>query len=267
MGTGSRRQAVELIKVFFKVGALNEMAYRANFWIQLFESLLGMGTALATVFIVFAQTEELGGWRRSELISLLGIYFLVLGSINFVIAPSLNKFMQDVVDGNLDFTLTKPADSQLLVSISEFRLWKLIDVSMGFIVLAVGLSQRTVEIGLQQTLFFAISLSTAAVIIYSFWVVLATLAFWFIRIENITQVFWAMYVAGRWPVTIYPDWLKWILTILVPIAFAVTVPAEAVSGRLEGSTLTGAILLAMALFIFSRWFWKIGVKFYAGASA
>lgn len=116
-----------------------------------------------------------------------------------------------------------------------------------------------------RALFFGISLVTAAVIIYSFWAVLATLAFWFIRIENITQVFWAMYVAGRWPVTIYPDWLKWTLTILVPIAFAVTVPAQAVSGRLDGSTLAGAILLA--LLIFSRWFWKVGVKFYAGASA
>jgi|TARA_Y100000310_G_C20688009_1_gene820332 ABC-2 type transport system permease protein len=253
--------------VFFKVGVLNEMAYRANFWIQLFESLLGLGTALATVFVVFAQTDQLGGWHRSELISLLGIYFLVLGSINFVIAPSLSKFMQDVVDGNLDFTLTKPADSQLLVSISEFRIWKLIDVIMGFIVLGVGLSQRAAEIGLQQALVFGVSLVAAGAIVYSFWVVLATLAFWFIRIENITQVFWAMYVAGRWPVTIYPDWLRWILTMLVPIAFAVTVPAQAVSGRLDGGTLGGAILLAAALLIFSRWFWKIGVRFYAGASA
>lgn len=39
--------------------------------------------------------------------------------------------------------------------------------------------------------------------------------------------------AGRWPVGIYPIWLRMGLTFIVPLAFAVTVPAEAVSGRLD----------------------------------
>lgn len=256
-----------LATVHLRIGALNEMAYRANFWVQLLQSLLSLTTALGTVFVVFAQTDELGGWQRSELICLLGVYFLVLGCINFVIAPSLSRFMENVVDGNLDFTLTKPADAQVLVSISEFRIWKLIDVAMGCIVLGVGLSQRAAEIGLVEAGLFAVTLLTAALIVYSFWIVLATLAFWFIRIENIAQVFWAMYVAGRWPITLYPDWLRWILTILVPIAFAVTVPAQAVSGRLDLSMMAGAVALAGLLFLFARWFWKIGVRHYAGASA
>jgi ABC-2 type transport system permease protein len=68
-------------------------------------------------------------------------------------------------------------------------------------------------------------------------------------------------------VGIYPGWLKWILTVVVPIAFAVTVPAEAVAGRLGLETLLGAIALATALLAFSRWFWKQGLKRYSGASA
>ncbi len=125
-----------LIKVFLKIGIMNETAYRANFWIQTVESLLSMVTALGAVYIVFEQTNELGGWQQSELISLLGVYFIMLGLINFVISPSLSRFMTEVVDGKLDFTLTKPADSQLLVSISEFRIWKLLDIVLGVVVSA-----------------------------------------------------------------------------------------------------------------------------------
>ena len=95
-----------LANVFLRIGAMNEMAYRANFWIQTFESLLSMATALATIAIVFNQTDSLGGWQRAELISLLGVYFLVLGTINLVVSPSLGRFMEEVVDGRLDFTLT-----------------------------------------------------------------------------------------------------------------------------------------------------------------
>ncbi len=253
--------------VFFRIGLMNELAYRANFFIQIIESMLGMVTALGAVFIIFNQTDTLAGWHRSELLSLLGIYFIILGSINLMISPSLNKFMADIVEGKLDFTITKPRDAQLLVSVQEFRVWKLLDVVLGMIVLSYGLNERLTEATALDTLLFLISLLTAAVIIYSFWIILATLAFWFIRIENILQIFWAMYIAGRWPVGIYPAWLKLILTTIVPIAFAVTVPAEALAGKLQLQSLATSIVLALVLMVASRKFWLYGIRFYSGASA
>ena len=260
-------KTLKLAWIFFRIGLMNEMAYRANFFIQIVESLLGMATALGSVFIIFNQTDQLAGWHRSELITLLGIYFIILGSINLMISPSLNKFMMDIVEGKLDFTITKPRDAQLLVSIQEFRVWKLLDILLGLFVLSYGLGERVTETDMTDTAFFLIALSTAAVIIYSFWIILATLAFWFIRIENILQIFWAMYIAGRWPVGIYPDWLKWILTVIVPIAFAVTVPAEAMTGKLQIETLLASLLLALILAFVSRRFWLYGIRFYSGASA
>lgn len=256
-----------LAYIFLKIGALNEMAYRANFWIQLFESVLGMATAIGTVMIIFSQTTSVGGWEQAEMISLLGIYFMILGAINFVIAPSLNKFMADIVEGKLDFTLTKPKDSQLLVSVQEFQIWKVLDIVFGFAILVTGLSMQTDTVGLMDAVLFGVALLCAGAIIYSFWMILATLAFWFIRIENITQIFWAMYIAGRWPVTIYPSWLRWMLTVMVPIAFAVTVPAQAINGKLEPNSLMTAVLLALALLFVSRKFWRYGLRFYSGASA
>lgn len=258
---------LKLAAVFFRIGAMNEMAYRANFWIQTFESLMGIGTALALVAIVYNQTEELGGWRQSELVALVGVYFLVLGAINLVIAPSLQRFMEDVRQGTLDFTLTKPEDAQLLVSISSFRIWKLLDVIIGMGVLAAALFSLSSHFGIVQALSFGLALLAGGAIVYSFWLMLATLSFWFIRIENILMIFWSMYTAGRWPVGIYPQWLRWTLTLVVPVAFAVTVPAEAISGRLAPGTLLGALALAIALLALSRWFWNVGIRHYSGASA
>ncbi len=58
-----------------------------------------MATILATVAVVFSQTDSLGGWSPAELIALVGVYYLVLGMINLVISPSLAKFMSDVQQG------------------------------------------------------------------------------------------------------------------------------------------------------------------------
>lgn len=76
-----------------------------------------------------------------------------------------------------------------------------------------------------------------------------------------------MWQAGRWPISIYPAWLRTVLTFLVPVAFATTVPASALSGRITSNTLWGSLALAAALLIVSRWFWRVGIRFYSGASA
>jgi ABC-2 type transport system permease protein len=261
------KRVYELMAVYFRIGLMNETAYRANFFIQAFESVLTLATALGAIAVVFTQTDSLAGWQPSELVALIGIYFLVLGAINVVIAPSLAQFMEDVVTGNLDYTLTKPEDAQLLVSVSQVRIWKMIDIMLGLAVLLVATVQQAAAFGAMQAAGFLIAMLSGAAIIYSFWIVLAALAFWFIRIENILQIFWAMYTAGRWPVAIYPGWLRWILTFVVPIAFAVTVPAEAVAGRLSLPMLAASVGMAVLLIGFSRWFWRRGLARYAGASA
>jgi ABC-2 type transport system permease protein len=93
------------------------------------------------------------------------------------------------------------------------------------------------------------------------------MSFWFIRIENILVIFQTLYEAGRWPIGIYPHWLKFILTFIVPIAFAITVPAQALTGRLTTETLTLDVGVAIGMLIISRLFWKIGLRNYSGASA
>jgi ABC-2 type transport system permease protein len=68
-------------------------------------------------------------------------------------------------------------------------------------------------------------------------------------------------------VDIYPRWLRWTLTGLVPIALAVTVPAEALAGRLSAQNLLLACTVALVIAFVSRWFWKAGLRRYSGASA
>lgn len=256
-----------LLWLYIRLGALNELEYRANFFIQLFEALVSLGTALAGLGVVFAHTSTLAGWRADELLALLGVYFLVGGLISFVIQPSMQRLMEDVRLGTLDFTLTKPEDSQLLVSVRQVQIWKLLDVVLGVGVLATALVRLGASVGAQQALVFGAALLAGGAIVYSFWLILATSTFWFVRVDNILVIFESMYQAGRWPVGIYPPWLRAVLTFLVPVTFAVTVPAEALVGRLDATTLLGAAALAAALLALSRWFWRFGVRRYSGASA
>lgn len=258
---------LRLFAVFFRISVLGEMAYRANFFVQLFQSLVELATALTGLAVVFSHTETLGGWRPDEVLALVGVYFLVGGVIGLVIQPGMEQLIDAVRRGTLDFTLIKPQDAQLLVSIRSIRIWKLFDIGLGFAVLAAALFRLGEHVGTGQAVTFAGMLLCGAVIVYSFWLMLATLSFWFVRVENILVVFQSMYEAGRWPISLYPGWLRFALTFLVPVAFATTVPAEALTGRLDTPTLLGAVVLAAAMLVVSRLLWRLGLRRYSGASA
>jgi ABC-2 type transport system permease protein len=256
-----------LLIAFFWVGVVSEVAYRVNFFFQLFQSLVSLGVAIAGLSVVFTYTGNLGGWGQEEILALVGIYLLVGGIIGLVIQPGMEQFIESVRDGTLDFTLTKPEDTQLLVSIRRVNIWSLIDIALGLGVLAFALVRLGERLGGVQAGEFLLMLMAGAIIIYSFFLILATLSFWFVKVENFLTIFQSMYEAGRWPVSLYPGWLRYGLTFVVPVAFATTVPAEALTGRLTWLTLLLAMVIAVFLFIISRVLWRVGLRHYSGASA
>jgi ABC-2 type transport system permease protein len=258
---------VRLLLAFLRIGAMGELAYRFNFVVRLFQSLLELGTALAGVAVVFRYTESLGGWRPEEVVALIGVYLLVGGVIGLVIQPSMEEFIESIREGTLDFTLTKPVDAQFLVSIQSIGVWEIVDIVLGSGVLAIALARLGERVGAGQAAAFALMLLAGGAIVYSFWLMLATCSFWFVRVENVLVIFQSMYEAGRWPISLYPGWMRFGMTFLVPVAFATTVPAEALTGRLEPPTLLLALVFAAGLLVISRLFWKVGVRHYSGASA
>jgi ABC-2 type transport system permease protein len=258
---------LQLLYTFVRLGALNEFQYRSNFWINLFQSLLTVGMSLGGLAVVFQHTDTVGGWHPFELVALVGVYYIMAGFIGTVVQPSMEAFLQDVREGTLDFTLIKPEDAQLLVSIRRISLWGVITLLLGCIVVGTALSRLPGFLTLRQIGGFGLALLAAMIIVYSFYLILVTCAFWFIRIENILVIFDSLYQAARWPIGIYPPLLRLILTFLVPIAFAVTVPAEALVGRLTTFVLVEALALAIGIFVIARWFWRFGLRHYSGASA
>ncbi|MFM9105703.1 MAG: ABC transporter permease, partial [Chloroflexota bacterium] len=218
---------IRLLGLHLKLGILNEVQYRANFWMQLLQSAIGLLTSLLGLGIVFSKTSSLAGWGPAELLAVVGVYMVVGGFAQLVIQPSLSRFMEDVRLGTLDFILTKPVDAQVLISMRRIEIWKLIDIVLGAVVIGVAVSRLGARIGWSQAAAFVIVLVAGLVIVYSFLLFLATFSFWFVRLENVLNIFQSMYEAGRWPILIYPPWLRYALTFIVPIGFAITVPAAA----------------------------------------
>ncbi|MCW5876345.1 MAG: ABC-2 family transporter protein [Anaerolineales bacterium] len=260
-------RGLELFRLFARVNVLNEVQYRANFFIQLFQSTLMLVTGLIILNVVFSYTQTLGGWGHAELLAIYGVFFFMSGLIGSLVFPNMWAFMEDVREGRLDFTLTKPEDAQVLISVRQFAVWRLVDVIIGLVVLGVAITQIGLQTSWLQALVFVATLLMGAVMIYSIILMACTLAFWFVRVWEMMEMLSSIFQAGRWPVGIYPEWLRLGLTYVVPVAFAVTVPAEALTGRLTLETLGFTFGFTVFLAFVSRKVWYFGLKHYTGASA
>jgi ABC-2 type transport system permease protein len=256
-----------LVWLSFRVGALNELQYRANFFLHLFQSLVALGTALAVLALVFGHTRALAGWTEPELLVVMAVHILVGGLVRTVVQPSMERLIEDIRQGTLDYALTKPVDVQLLVSTREIRIWNAVDVVTGAVLLAVAVARLDAGVGPMAALAFVLALLLGALMIYCFWLMLTIGAFWIVRMEFIVELFNGVYQAGRWPVNVYPGWLRAGFTFLVPLAFAVTVPAESLTGRLDATTLLAAAAFALFLLAVTRWLWRTALRRYSGASA
>ena len=260
-------RALALARAFLRVMALNELQYRATFVVAVIQSVVSLATGLAVLALVFSQTDTLNGWTAPELLALMGVHVLLGGVIASTIQPNMERLMQDVRRGTLDFVLTKPDDAQLLVSIREFRPWQTVDVVIGVLLVVLGVAQLGRGIGPLEAVAFGVALVLGAILIYCFWLVITTCAFWAVRMDEVHELFEGLYQSGRWPVSIYPSWLRIGLTFVVPIAFAVTIPAEALTARLEPTSLLLAAVVTLVAFGATRAFWRFGLRAYSGASA
>jgi ABC-2 type transport system permease protein len=244
-----------------------EMEYRGNFFLGILEMFLVIGTSIAAVLVMFEHTTTMNGWTLPQMIVLLGVYYLIQGGVSLIFSPSFERVMEHVRVGTLDFHLLKPVNTQFLVSTRHLKVVRVADVVLGLVVVIVGLLQIGADVGVGAALLFALSLLFGVMLVYALILGLVTLSFWFVRVENLLAIFWAFTEAGRFPVDVYPLWLRVSLSTIVPIGIAVTAPANAIAGRMDwiAVALLGAgTVLAVGV---ASLLWRWGLRSYTGASA
>ena len=258
---------LKLIWLFIRLSIQNDAAYRADFFLRLASALVAMGGELLGIWTIFHNTTSIGSWDAARTIVLFGVFKTIAGLIGLAIAPNMRRLMEDIRTGTLDFVLTKPINAQFFISVRQIVVWRLIDLLLGLAMVLVGAAFVPGALRPVNVLLFLVLLGCGGVIIYSIWLALGTLVFWFTRIDNIEMVFWNMFEAGRYPIDIYNPWIRWALTYILPLAFLITFPASALVGTVSAANVLTAVIIAPLVFLAATAFWRYGLRNYSGASA
>lgn len=254
-----------VLKLLWGAAIAAELEYRVNFILATLTSLGNLSGSLFGLFLFYRTGYTFSGWRWEEALIVLGIFTLLQGFSSTFLAPNLNKIVDHVQKGTLDFVLLKPISSQFWLSSHTLSPWGLPDIIFGAIL--IGYAGSRLGIKLSDYLISVIPLGFGLASLYSLWFMLGATSIWFVKIYNVTEVLRGLLEAGRYPIVAYPIAYRFFFTFVVPVSFLTTVPAEAMLGRVQIGWVIGAGVLAVSLLIVTRYFWGFALRFYTSASS
>jgi ABC-2 type transport system permease protein len=258
---------LRLISTFIKVNLQISLAYRSDAVVEILLDLIWLGWELLSLQIIFSNTTSLAGWGQGELIALLGVLMMVNTFMAALIWPNTEYFNSAVRDGSFDYLLLQPINSLFLVTFSRITIWRLADLLIAAGLIISGIKMAGDIIAPLNILTFILLATSGALVIYSLWIVLIAFTFWFTKFDNNVTILQALTDTGRYPATVYPWWLRVIVTFVIPIALATTIPIQALRGELSSEKILIFLGVSLASLLLSSQVWRFGVKHYSGASS
>lgn len=259
-------KVLRLFAAIFVVSLQRELAFRANLVFQVLMTAVGIGSGLAALGIVYTQTQSLAGWSWAEAVVLLGTYQVISGLFSTFIEPNLQWFGGQVRDGTLDGVLLKPVSSMFLASLGSCSPLALGQVVLGFIVLGAGLSELGAALTLWNACSWLLMLAVGLVITWASHVLLACVVLWAPGLE-LDVVYGALWQFGRYPISIYQQPLRFVLTYIIPVAFISTFPARALTEGISPVLLGIGIGVSLGAIILVQFVWNAGLRRYTSATS
>jgi len=256
---------LHVIILFWSTAIAAELEYRINFLLTALSSIGNLAGSLFGLFLFYRTGYTFAGYSWEEALVVLGIFTTLQGFSAIFLVPNLNRIVDQVQQGTLDFVLLKPISSQFWLSARTVSPWGMPDLIFGILILVY--SANKLGIRLTNCVLSLIPLAFGLVSLYSLWFMLGAMSIWFVKIYNVTEVLRGLLEAGRYPMAAYPATYRFFFTFVIPVAFLTTVPAETLLGRGEIIWIVGAGVLAIALFLASCFFWRFALRFYTSASS
>ena len=178
------------------------------------------------------------------------------------------SIFDDVERGNLDYYLLKPINILFNYSTKRFDLIFHFPTLLFPIVILV-IEFFYFDFSLVNILIYILSLLLSVIIMFSIFVILGSLSFWFTdaRLLQYDIFYYLFDGASKYPVDIYPKKVLPVFTFLIPVGLLAYAPAYFLVFGFNLSIYMLLVLVTILFLAISLYMWKSGLKQYTSASS
>jgi ABC-2 type transport system permease protein len=241
----------------------SRLEYKGDFLIALISSFSATVASFGFLYLLFHRVRSLHGWTFEELMFIYGFSLTCLGFFN-VVSLNLYEFGERyIMEGRFDQVLTRPLHSLFQILFETFRIESFQEVFTGSVLLTYAALKLNLHVSVGGALLFPVFIMCGVVLYLSVFIILTSVSFWFEDRIGITPPVYNMIPFGRYPTSIYNVFIQFLLSWIIPFAFASFYPTTHFLGHEEYRFHFAMVpVMAMVFGSLAITIWNKGVRNY-----
>jgi ABC-2 type transport system permease protein len=252
---------------FLRASVLADTEYRLNIVLRVIGEMTWYVAQLSLFEVLYLHTGQINGWTVHATRVFQGTVFLVDNLYVLIFADNMDQLNGIVRGGDLDLYLTKPVNSQFMLSLRKVAVSYLPNTFIigAYLAWAIGGLPRTP--GPLDLLLYAFVCLCGLVSYYAMRFLFGTIVLILQDAGNVQFIWHNFFRLATRPDGIYPRPVRLMILTVIPVGFIASVPARALID--EGPTLlvwAAPLVAAFWLWLSTR-AWTAALKRYASASS
>lgn len=230
----------------------------------LFGKFLRFGFFIGFLYFLIQGVKSLAGYTNYQVMFFFLTFNLIDVTAQFLFRE-VYRFRPLVVSGSFDLVLSKPM-SALFRSLMGGA--DVVDfVTIPPLTFAVIYVARLLNPSVLSTLYYVLLVLNGLLLATAFHIAVLALGIITLEIDHTIMIYRDLMNLGRFPIDIYKEPLKGILTFLIPIGIMFSLPAKALIGLVSLPAVIWSMGLGILAILAAIKFWNFALTKYTSASS
>ncbi len=262
------KRALKMHRIFIVQELKRFMEYKGDFITGAIGLLLAQLCSIIFISVIFSQIPTLVGWSFNEVMFIYG-FSLIPKAVDHLFFDNLWAVGHFIVrKGDFDKYLTRPINPLFHVMAEKFQVDAFGELVMGIVLLSCSLPSLDIEYSFMKILLTIVVVIFASFIYTGIKIGTSAIAFWTKRSGNIIFMFYMVNDFVKYPIDIYNNVVRSVLTYIIPFAFTAYFPAlYFITGENPLFNIGMTIVVAIVVMTIGVLIWNRGIKAYESAGS
>lgn len=245
--------------------AQTTLASRFGAGIFLIGKFLRFGFFFFFLSVLLGRANNLAGYSATQ-VFFFYLSFTLIDGISQLFFREVYRFREQVLSGNFDYYLVRPIS---ILFRSLFGGSDLLDIPLTIITFALLfiVGSHLPYVTPFTIVAYILLLANAILIATAFHIGVLCLGILTTEVDNAIMLYRDFTQMGRFPIDIYKEPLKGVLTFVIPVGIMMTIPAKVLMGIFTPQILLISFSIGITVFLLSLLLWKYALRSYASASS
>jgi ABC-2 type transport system permease protein len=255
------------IKIWFLMSKNSFLVYlnqKALLFIFLFGKMARFVFFFFFLYFLLKGTGNLAGYNLNQTIFIY-LTFNVVDVVSQFIFREAYHFRPLLVSGDFDLVLTKPQSALFRVLMGGADIIDFVTIPpLLYVIYYIG---RMLNPTFVQVILFILLIANALLIATAFHIAILCLGVITLEVDNSVMLYRDISKLGVFPIDIYKQPIKAVLTYLIPIGIMVTLPARIMIEAVSVNAVVVAFIIGILFLFAALRFWKFALRSYTSASS